>query len=97
MVDVLIGVEIGDVRHTHDHPLSHAVVRQQPLQVIEHTLVVLARVSPVDLGVDILDIDDVFMNVGQEALEVLTVNVEGSLYREVPLGRRAAAKRLRQR
>lgn len=91
---IFIGIEIGDVRQAYHDTVCHAVVVQEPLQVIEHTLVVLARVSPVDIGVDVLDVDDVFMNEWQEALEVLTVNVEGCLYREVPLGWCDAAKRL---
>ena len=81
VLHILIGVEIGDVRHTHDDAVGHAVVAQEPLQVIEHTPVVLARVALVDIGVDILDVDDVFMNEWQEALKVLTVNIESPAQR----------------
>ena len=89
---ILVGVEIGDVGDAHDDAVGHAVVAQEPLQVVKRALVVLPRVATVDVGVQVLDVDVVFMDVGQQALEVMTLDIEGSLDGEVPLGRRHTAK-----
>ena len=89
---ILVGVEIGDVGDAHDDAVGHAVVAQEPLQVVERALVVLPRVATVDVGVQVLDVDVVFMDVGHQALEVMTFDIEGSLDGEVPLGRRHAAE-----
>lgn len=76
----------------HDDALCHAVMLQKPTQVVERALVVLARVAPVDVGVDVLDVDVIFVDVGQEALQVQAVHVEGGLDGEMPLLWRYAAE-----
>lgn len=89
---ILIGVEVWDVWDTHDDAVGHAVVAQEPLQVVEDPLVVLARVATVDVGVQVLDVDVIFMDVRQETLQMAAVNTQSSLQGDVPLGWRDAAK-----
>ena len=89
---ILIGVEVWDVWDTHDDAVGHAVVAQKPLQVVEDPLIVLARVATVDVGVQVLDVDVVFMDVRQQALDVMALDIKGGLDGEVPLCRCDAAK-----
>lgn len=89
---IFIGIIIGDVRHANDDAVGHAVMAQEPLQVIERALVVLPCVTTVDVRVDVLDVDVVFMDVRQQALDVMALDIKGGLDGEVPLGRCDAAK-----
>ena len=92
MTDVLIGVVVGDMGHAHDDVVSHAVMLQQPLQIVEHATVVLPSVPSVNLGVSILDVDMVFMDIGQEALQVVTLHIECGFHSDVPFWGSDAAK-----
>ena len=95
-LDVLVGVVVGDVRHTHDDAVGHAVVTQEPLQVVEHALVVLAGVTPVDIGVNVLDVNEVLVHEGQQSLQVPAVYIQGSFHRKMPLSRCDMTKRLNE-
>ena len=79
-LDVLVGIVVGDVGHAHDDAVSHAVMAHEPLQVVKYALVVLAGVMPEDVVVYVLDIDKVFMDVGQQAFQVSTVHIEGGFH-----------------
>ena len=79
-LDVLVGIVVWDVGHAHDDAVSHAVMAQEPLQVVEHALACLTGVTLVDFGAHVLDIDKVFMNVGQQAFQVPTLHIEGGFH-----------------
>ena len=69
----------------HDDALCHAVVGEQPPQVIYGTAVVAPCVCLVDVGVGVLDVDDPLTYDGQQALHMALLHVEGCLYGDVPL------------
>lgn len=91
-VHVSISIVVGDVRHAYDNTFGHAIVVQEPLQIIEHALIVVACVAAVNTGVHILDVDDVLMHMRQETFKMMAIHVEGGFHRDVPLGRCHAAK-----
>ena len=92
--DVFIGVVVRDMGHAHDDTLGHAIVAQEPLQVVEHTLVILTCVTPVDVGVNVLDVNEVFVDKRQQSLQVPTLHIQGCFHRKMPLGRSQAAEGL---
>ena len=96
VANILAGVVVRDVGHAHDDTFGHVILTQEPLQVVEHTLVVLTRVTAVDVGVHVLDVNDVLMHMGQQALQVQAVNIQGSFHRDMPLGWSDAAKGLNE-
>ena len=92
--DVFIGVVVRDMGHAHDDTLGHAIVAQEPLQVVEHALVILTGVTLVDVGVNVLDVNEVFVDKGQQSLQVPAVHIQGCFHREMPLRWRHAAESL---
>lgn len=82
---VVVGVVVGDERHAHHHLLAGEVARKV-FQIPQEPGDRLASVLLVNLGMQVFDVHDEGIHMGQHRLQVLLRHVEGGFKGELPVG-----------
>ena len=82
---VVVGVVVGDERHAHHHLLGEEVARKV-FQIPQEPGDRLAGVLLVNLGMQVFDVHDEGIHMGQHRLQVLLRHVEGGFKGELPVG-----------
>ena len=81
--NVLGGVVVWDVRHTH-HQVFLPYMLNQPFQVLHHLGVVAIGVGFVDFGIAVLDVNDVVVNHFRHGFHLRQWHIERGLYGQTP-------------
>ena len=82
---VVVAVVVGDERHAHHHLLGGEVARKV-FQIPQEPGDRLAGVLLVNLGMQVFDVHDEGIHMGQHRLQVLRRHVEGGFKGELPVG-----------
>ena len=82
---VVIGVVVGDERHAHHHLLG-GEVGCEVFQIPQEPCYRLSRVSLVDVGMQVFDVHNEGIHMGQHCLQVFFRHVEGGFEGELPVG-----------
>lgn len=94
MLAIFCGVEAWDEGKAEDDAFLVLGVGDEPDEVVDDLLVVLAGVGLVDGGVHVLDVDDEGVDEWDDFLQVMTRYVEARLHCKLPSLRTLLAKLL---
>ena len=79
-----VDVVVGNVWQTDKQAVGHALMGEQPTEVVDDKSVVLSGIALIDVGIEILDVHYPLVHQGKEPLQMRTIHVETGFNADVP-------------